>query len=218
MLRAPLSERFTLFENGCKESSTPPCGRLWCNRSLLLWSSFGIACLLPIRGRSFVAPPLLFYTRLPPIDRRPLGFAPPPHDGFASLASAHTDALGCRHIPNACYECTLHGILAPRNTPWRIFFAEADASVLLCVMRSLMPALLPIFEGPDFPYSTYLSFCAAYLRIESDLRRESMYAVFPISDSTFATMPHRTGTMQDSAERARGEVVRSIHLPRASEM
>ena len=38
---------------------------------------------------------------------RPLGFAPPPRDGFALLASAHTDALGCKHIPSACYECTI---------------------------------------------------------------------------------------------------------------
>jgi hypothetical protein len=29
--------------------------------------------------------------------RRPLGFAPPPHDGFALLASAHKDATACRH-------------------------------------------------------------------------------------------------------------------------
>ena len=28
-----------------------------------------------------------------------MGFAPPPHDGFALLASAHTDALGHRRIP-----------------------------------------------------------------------------------------------------------------------
>jgi hypothetical protein len=36
-----------------------------------------------------------------------MGFAPPPYDGFAFLASAHTDALGCQHIPDACYECTI---------------------------------------------------------------------------------------------------------------
>src|SRR5215213_1841385 len=37
---------------------------------------------------------------------------------------AHTDARGCRHIPNACYECTIHCILASRNTLWRIVVAE----------------------------------------------------------------------------------------------
>jgi hypothetical protein len=37
-----------------------------------------------------------------------MGFAPPPHDGFALLASAHTEALGCRNIPDACYLCTIH--------------------------------------------------------------------------------------------------------------
>ena len=28
-----------------------------------------------------------------------MGFAPPPYDRFALLASAHTDALGYRHSP-----------------------------------------------------------------------------------------------------------------------
>ena len=27
-----------------------------------------------------------------------MGFAPPPYDGFAFLASAHTDALGGKHF------------------------------------------------------------------------------------------------------------------------
>jgi hypothetical protein len=39
--------------------------------------------------------------------RRPLGFAPPPHDGFALLV-AHKDASACRNIPNACYKCIIH--------------------------------------------------------------------------------------------------------------
>jgi hypothetical protein len=30
-----------------------------------------------------------------------MGFAPPPHDGFALIASAHADALGRKHIPRA---------------------------------------------------------------------------------------------------------------------
>jgi hypothetical protein len=53
-----------------------------------------------------------------------MGFAPPPHDGFAFLASAHTDAHDCKHIPDTCYECTIHCFLDPRNNPWRITFAE----------------------------------------------------------------------------------------------
>ena len=56
-------------------------------------------------------------TSLPPTHRRPVGLASPPHDGFALLANAHGDALGCRHIPLASYECTIYRILAPRNTP-----------------------------------------------------------------------------------------------------
>jgi len=51
-----------------------------------------------------------------------MGFAPPPHDGSALLASARTQ--GCpwlqAHSPNACYECIIHCLLAPRNTPWRL--------------------------------------------------------------------------------------------------
>src|SRR5215211_8250251 len=46
--RVPLASPFASWS---KESSTPPCGRPWCDR-VLLWSSFGIACLLPNRGRS----------------------------------------------------------------------------------------------------------------------------------------------------------------------
>src|SRR5215211_5822884 len=55
--RVPLASPLA---SSSKESSTPPCGRLWCDR-VLLRSSFGIACLLSIRGRSlFLAPPPLF--------------------------------------------------------------------------------------------------------------------------------------------------------------
>ena len=54
---------------------------------------------LPSEGEAFYPRHCCCSTaRLPPIHRRPLSFAPPPHDGFAFLASAHTDALGCRHI------------------------------------------------------------------------------------------------------------------------
>src|SRR5215213_4799567 len=62
--------------------------------------------------------------RLPPIHRRPIGFASPPHDGFALLASAHGCPWLQPHSPNACYECTIQRILAPRNTSWWIFSIE----------------------------------------------------------------------------------------------
>src|SRR5215217_8593484 len=78
---------------------------------------------------------LCLATRLPPL-REARGFAPPRHDGFAFLASAHTDDVVCRHIPNACYECTISRILAPRNTPWGFSPHMDDASVLLCVTLS----------------------------------------------------------------------------------
>src|SRR5215204_1512647 len=64
--------------------------------------------------------------------RRPLGFAPPLRSGFALLAIAHTDALGCRHIPNACYDCNIHRIPELRNTPWRKLSTERWCYVLTC--------------------------------------------------------------------------------------
>src|SRR5215217_6828136 len=48
---------------------------------------------LPSKGGALSPRRCCSTARLPPINRRPLGFAPPPHDGFAILASAHTDAL-----------------------------------------------------------------------------------------------------------------------------
>jgi hypothetical protein len=87
--------------------------------------------------------------------RRSLGFAPPPHDGFALLANAHTDALACWHIPNACYECTTHRVPKLGNTPPRIFPQRCSAPCCFA-SRSLMPALIPMsdefamnFEGLD---------------------------------------------------------------------
>jgi hypothetical protein len=71
-----------------------------------------------------------------------MGFAPPPYDRFALLASAHTDALGYRHSPrvlamNASYECIIKCILAPRNTPWRISSAyKRCLYVALCYALS----------------------------------------------------------------------------------
>ena len=72
-----------------------------------------------------------------------MGFAPPPYGGFALLASAHRCAWLQAHSLCACYECTIHAHLAPRNTAWRPCPHMNDASMLPCVMRCLMPALLP---------------------------------------------------------------------------
>jgi len=71
--------------------------------------------------------------------RRPLGFAPLPHDGFALLASAHANALGYRHIPNACYIRTIHRSPAPRYTSWRLLPAEGQMPPCCFASRSLMP-------------------------------------------------------------------------------
>ena len=71
--------------------------------------------------------------------RKSMGFAPPSHDRFALLASAHGCACACRHILNTCYKRTIHYIVVPRNTPWRIFPAEGPFFVLLCVTLSSCP-------------------------------------------------------------------------------
>jgi hypothetical protein len=73
-----------------------------------------------------------------------MGFASPPYDGFALLASAHGCAWLQAHSPNACYECTIHCLLAPRNTPWRLS---------LCIWT--MPCVLDLAEKrkqPEHPY------------------------------------------------------------------
>jgi hypothetical protein len=64
--------------------------------------------------------------------RRPLGFASPPRSGFALLV-AHTDALAFRHIPNACYVCTIHRIPELRNTSRRILSTERWCYVCTCL-------------------------------------------------------------------------------------
>jgi hypothetical protein len=87
--------------------------------------------------------------RLPPIHRRPLGFAPPPHDGFAFLASTPM------RVP--CYEHTIHGFAATHNTPWRMYSACRRCSpVLLCATLSLMPALLP--RSDEFRMNSWRNF------------------------------------------------------------
>jgi hypothetical protein len=72
--------------------------------------------------------------------RRPLGFAPPPHDGFALLASAHGCAYLATNTPyigSQPHAIIFGGMLAQRD----------DSPVWLCVSR--MPALLP--KGDEFP-------------------------------------------------------------------
>src|SRR5215203_5800659 len=51
-----------------------------------------------LRAELFVTP-LLFDSPATSLNRRPLGFAPPPHDGFALLANAHGCACSQAHTP-----------------------------------------------------------------------------------------------------------------------
>jgi hypothetical protein len=101
-----------------------------------------------------------------------MGFAPPPYDGFALLASAHGCAWLATNTPYMGSQP--HAILFGGFSPQRV-----DASVCLCAMRCLMPALLPVAdefwmnsEGLGTFFSTDLLFCAAFLRVGGELCRE----------------------------------------------
>ena len=56
----------------------------------------------PFWRRGIVASPLLFDSPASSqLGRVPLGFASPPHDGFA-FSLAHTDRFACWRFSNAC--------------------------------------------------------------------------------------------------------------------
>ena len=101
--------------------------------------------------------------------------------------------------------------------------------VLLCVPLSLLiPALLPItdefrmnFWGLSVFCLTYLVFSAAFtasweLTSQRMHVRRASNLLYHITNPA-ASLPHRTGTMQNFGEGAQGELF-GIHLPRASEM
>jgi hypothetical protein len=98
----------------------------------------------PLCERSLLPRRCCSTARLPPIDRRPLGFALPPHDGFALLASTH----GCACLATVA---SYTGHQRRATPPGGLFAQRNDASGgLLCVTLppSLMPALLP--RGDEF--------------------------------------------------------------------
>src|SRR5688572_29036873 len=87
--------------------------------------------------------------RLPPIERRPLGFAPPPHDGFALLASATWVRLAASTFP-MCLLCMHHTLNpSPKQYPLAAYFRRGTMPICCFVSRSLMPALLP--ASGEFP-------------------------------------------------------------------
>ena len=117
-----------------------------------------------------------------------MGFAPPPRDGFALLA-AHKDALTCRHISSACYECTIFCLPAPRNTPRKISPHLDDASVLLCVTRFPL-ALLPSsdesamnFEDLGIPFRANYCFpqhfCESRANVAENICTQSFRSPIP---------------------------------------
>jgi hypothetical protein len=111
--------------------------------------------------------------------RRPLGFAPPPHDGYALLASATRMPLPAETFP-------MLAMNAPYNDSWPHSIPlegllRRGAKPLCCfASRSLlMPALLPRADesamniaGLGVSLSRFLMFSEAFLRIGSELRTE----------------------------------------------
>jgi len=88
--------------------------------------------------RSVRRPGCLPYTLIGDTDRRrPVGFAPPPHDGFALLA-------GATRMRMPCYEHTIHRFAAPRNIPWRRIPADGRRPRVVLRHALLLPALLPM--------------------------------------------------------------------------
>jgi hypothetical protein len=88
---------------------------------------------------------------LPANSRRPIGFAPPPYDGFALLASAHTRMRCPASTFPMCLLC-MHDIVDPSPTQypsWRIFCVYGSGlRVASChTLSLLMPALLPVDDG-----------------------------------------------------------------------
>jgi hypothetical protein len=105
---------------------------------------------------------------------------------------AHTDALACKHIPSACYECTIHWIISPRNTPWRISPQGTVPPCCFALRALFMPALLGKgdesamnFEGLGGPFRDIYCFpkhfCALGANVAEN-RREYMYAELKISE------------------------------------
>ena len=96
--------------------------------------------------------------------------------------------------------------------------------MLLCVTRSLTPALLPVgdesvmnFEDVGFAFSTFQLYFAAFLPVSNSQRMYAHRASnlrYPISNPA----AEETGIMENFGEHAQGEVVRRIHHPQASEM
>src|SRR5215211_5579217 len=89
--------------------------------------------------------------RLPPIHRRPMGFAPPPHDGFALLASAHRCtclAANTPYIGSQPQAILLGGCILHVDDALPYWLAPRSVSVV--------PALLP--KGDEFRMYSWRNF------------------------------------------------------------
>jgi len=103
----------------------------------------------PYRGGALLPRLCCSTARLPPIHRRPLGFAPPPHDGFALLASTHGCACLATNIPYMVSQP--HTILLGGCIP------HVDDALPCCFAPpSLMPALLP--RSDEFRMNSWRNF------------------------------------------------------------
>jgi hypothetical protein len=94
------------------------------------WVRRKVASVPPLWRRSNIAPSLLFDSpATSQLGRRSLSFAPPPHDRFALLASAH--GYGCLLAHLQCL-LSMHHTLNPRATQ---YLAEkfGHTEAVLCV-------------------------------------------------------------------------------------
>jgi hypothetical protein len=136
-----------------KERSTPPpCGRPWCERSLLC-SSVGI--LPPPHEKA----ELSFLPRH--AVRRP-GYLPKlslggPWALRPRLTAGLPFSLAHTRMRIPCYDHTIHRFAAPRNTPWRLLSAYGRCPVLHLAEKR---------EGPEHPYGRGPELCE-FLRTPS---------------------------------------------------
>jgi hypothetical protein len=104
-------------------------------------------------------PGYLPYTR-----RRPLGFARPPHDGFAFSRRTRGCAYLQAHSPETLAMSAHHTV---NRSPTQYLLESFpppidDASMLLCVTRDLMHALCLSPRGDEFPMN-FVPFRALFL-------------------------------------------------------
>jgi len=124
-----------------------------------------------------------------------LGFATPPHDGFALLA-AHKDALACKQILDTCYERIILRISVPRNGTRRNLSTQMRY-LRVVVSYTLFPeAIHPPTRGQSCQRMRVLPYQYAsrsLLRTNLAIRGMRSKMVFPPSDPVQITQVRSGG-------------------------